>query len=43
MDEREISGTGTTSAGLDTDNLDLLVRSINKVDGGGIVIFHNPH
>jgi hypothetical protein len=41
MDDREVSGT--TSGGLDVDSLDLLVRSINKVDGGGIVIFHNPH
>jgi len=41
MDEKEISGS--TSGGLDIDSLDSLVRSINKLDGGGINIFQNPH
>lgn len=41
MDEREASGS--TSGGLDVDSLDSLVRSMNKLDGGGICIFQNPH
>jgi hypothetical protein len=42
FDDREISA-GSTNGGMDADNLDSLVRSINKLDGGGIIIFQNPH